>query len=527
MDFILIINAGDNVNLEALRSTKATSYQAKSFDFSRFQHLQCFTYHYDTWLKGEGVQTSDDYFHLLKGVAIKNVDSNPLAPDTSKNLIGDYLQITINDAGKGEVNRPFISFHRLFYFNDGESQILASDAKLIIRAIKQYSDNPLSNNFNQEFILDAIEHEWIGRKYDDGFFLRGIQRVLPTDKIYCDNFKFFINKQNTLDTIPIDSAIATKFLENKESYYHDLMISIDNSAKSICQNQSFSSVKLNLSGGLDSRLALAVLFKLQKELDFEIHLQSSGPDDHPDVVIASKLAEVLNLPFKNNAKRYTSNSVPKSQKDYIDCFSSSLGDWNSNNFRISKNYITDIELLGVDNFKRTTLSSMSSLNRWFASRIANIDLLPILSLYEINQHALLCNRFAQDIHDVHHEFAYYLINYFCPEIQEVPYAGQSLKQLTIKPYKTVRDSKVMPSDLVEAYYDPVLIKTHLGFVTEGDGVIKISPLSRLLRKVASKFNRYKIDILIKKIGVYRLDTEQKKRIAMDFSSVAETKGCDL
>lgn len=516
------------MSLDALCSKSVTSYQAKSYNYGKFQKLHFYTYHYDTWLKGEGASIDDEGFSLLKGIAIQNTTKRQSSGlDQQREMIGDYLQIDIDEEGNGAITRPLMSFHRLFFYDDGISQILASDAKLIIRAVNQFREGRLGEHFNERFIVDAIENEWVCRKYDDEFFLEGIRRIWPTDEATFKAFNLTVKKLKTLDEISINSDLCEQFVEKKETYYQALMAKIDASVNCIFQQQAITQVTLNLSGGLDSRLALAVLHNMQANYNFELNLQTSGPADHPDVVIAAQLAEALELPFINQSKKHTALDVPLKQEDYIACFSCSLGDWNSNNYRSSKEYAADIELLGADNFKRSSLTMMSSLNRWFASRIANSDLLPILSLFEVNQEALLSSRYSTNVEDAHHDFAYYLIDYFCPQIQEIPYAGQSLRQLNVKPYKTVLDSKIMPSHLTSAYFDEPLVRENLNFYNIGNVPFGLNFLTLLSNYVSKRVRLKLLQKVANKLEAYRLSFERKRRIAMDFASVAQIKGGEL
>jgi hypothetical protein len=514
MNFILVFNSNDEVLLDNISSVDAVTYKAKSFHRGAFEKLEYITYEYDTWLLGEGVEVVSQQFSLLKGMAIKSQSVNE--------LIGDYIKMDIDITGNGKIHRPCISFHQLYFYESNGCQVIASDLALIIKAVKKYSDNTLLTNFDHDFIRESIDNEWKGRVLLDSTFLQGITRIQPYDNINIKNFNIELLKVKNISDVPIDNNLELLYLDSKEDFYQVLMGRIDNAVSQIIETSGLSKVELRLSGGLDSRAALSVL---SKQIDLDVNAMTAGPDDHPDVEIAKELSERLNINHTILNDVNSSADVPASIDDYVNCFKTSLGNWNSNNFRVDNKFSSDVSLYGADNFKRMSLAVITSGNRWFASRVSNTDILPIISLYEVNQISLLGAKYKDA--GIPQDFIYYLIEYFSPEINDIPFVGQTLRKSNVAAYRTITESKIMPSHLSQGYFDIDKVIEVLPYLRPVFTNKSLLIMQKMAFKISKALNNIIVNKIFKHLGLSEVELERKRRIAMDFASVAHLKGSDL
>jgi len=119
---------------------------------------------------------------------------------------------------------------------------------------------------------------------------------------------------------------------------------------------NFEKITLGLTGGLDSRITAAILSPICKNHEISFECSTSGQDTHPDVVIAKKVAKVLNakhfhvVPPQKNRHPNTNE-----YKDYALTFYMAQGDWNSKDFVIGYDRkisnFSVIAQLGMDAFK--------------------------------------------------------------------------------------------------------------------------------------------------------------------------------
>ena len=169
-----------------------------------------------------------------------------------------------------------------------------------------------------------------------------------------------------------------------------------------------------------------------------------GQNNHPDVIIAKKIAKILDI---EHFHYKPSNNISPNSKDYADyalTFYISQGDFNSKDFVHNYDrHITDsetINLFGMDAFKRTTLDKLHSVNRWFARRTLfkrNFFFPLFFTSYEI-WFAFLYAEFGE--WDQFKEFVYEILKRSEPKLLELPFVGASLPQVGVEPYMNKLDS---------------------------------------------------------------------------------------
>jgi len=225
-----------------------------------------------------------------------------------------------------------------------------------------------------------------------------------------------------------------------------------------------SLIQLGLTGGYDSRLAVAILNKICKKNEIILKTYTGGSIDHPDVIIAKKIAKKLNIPhehtpFDKNAKTY-----PSEIYEYMKSFYTSQGDFDSNNY--VHNYTRKIANLtimnhyGMDAYKRFNMIKLHSGNRWFARRtlFKNNFFLPLFYMENDAFLGILNGR------DGYREFIYEVLKRSEPELLEISGAGDSLPQTNIKAYKNKEDTEHVKSPFLWDYkfvkraLNPLLLK---------------------------------------------------------------------
>jgi hypothetical protein len=240
---------------------------------------------------------------------------------------------------------------------------------------------------------------------------------------------------------------------------------------------------------------------------------TGGGAEHPDVVIAKRIAAALGLQHEHVVPGEV-HDLPRSEADYRSVFRISHGDWNANNFRTANAMKRSARLTGQDNYKRLNRDQMVSMNRWYARRMADQQTLPVLATDTVNMCAALYNK--HDPREGPLEFVYFLLKRFAPELLDIPFAGHALPLHPVEPYMTAAATKSMPNQLAEAYYDPQLVSETLGLVFRPAWISLGTGIDRKIRRAANRLARSTV-----KPTLRELDSEDTKRIAMGFACAAQ------
>lgn len=271
-------------------------------------------------------------------------------------------------------------------------------------------------------------------------------------------------------------------------------------------------ITLGLTGGFDSRLTAAILFKICNKNDIKLEFHTTGQNTHPDVILAKKVAEILDVEFFHSVPSNNKSPNTKNYKDYAATFYMSQGDFNSKDFvkRYNRKIINNntIAQLGNDAYKRGSLNEIISANRWSARRIhfhKNFFFPIFFTDYEI---WFALSYTAQKNKDGFKEFVYEIINRSEPRLLDIPFAGDYLPQTGLDPYLTRKDSKhhekepfLWDFELVNKNLKPVLSKNFN----------KLGVKARILLKLIG-FNELDY-FLNKEIGKY-IDFYHKKRLEL-------------
>jgi len=514
MHFILISKndkIGPEINEKLLNSPNAPaliSREAIKYEISNFI-IYIYPYnHVDHELEGYSYYCDDDKFLLINGLVninndLRNQDILGFFSELedSSELLGDYQIIKLDRNGNGFIKTPSLSIRQLFFYEDENCAVLSTDIKLIVDGITKFKSKHFVDHFDVDFVEDSLFREWSPRNFPENTIFKEIERIFPQDIKYFKEGKIIIERQNS---IQIPQWFRNLYSEDKSKLYDDYYEVLMNFAETNLVNlkPNIKKIKLGLSGGLDSRLSVAILSKICRKHEIPFECYVDGQDEHPDVVIAKKIADALGIELVHSRDNLTSN--PANYPDYATTFYMSEGDFNSKDFIPDYNRQVDgldfIIQFGMDAYKRTNMHLLYSANRWFARRILfrrNFFFPLFFTDYEV-WFAFLCTELGQQ--DSYKEFVYEVLKRSMPQLLDIPFAGDSLPQVNVEPYLSVRDSKHHEKEpflwdhrFVEKNLKPLLSKNDLG--------IKGKFLLNLLR--ISELDYFLNKELGKKIGQYR------------------------
>lgn len=502
MSFLLVIkkgggDLGSRIDEAYLNGLSAPSYAAEAVSYVGSERVKLWRYDYRAKVPGNefvSSESGDVYFTEGTAISLESgvVDSKTayeLAKSQSDDLQGDYLIFGLDESGNGGFFSTLMSFNRLFFYENDEVAVFSSEIRLIFNSVSDFRGVNVGNFFDFNFIYESIFSEWAERNFSSHTFIEGIRRIPSTTRV---NFSDYSYSFEDCQFDQYDEELGHLYLTNKAEFYDLVMDTLKAAVDRVVGAISDESIEVLLSGGLDSRVSIALLEGAANANGIEIKTKCWGPESHPDVVIGKRIAETLRLPFNNvtgDGKVY----IPERISDYQKCISISQGDWNSNNFRTSNQFVKRVVVSGQDNYKRHNWNKIFSMNRWYAARMSYTKTLPILSNNIVNKVALVYGK-----HNFHHglfEFVYELLRRFSPSLLEIPFVGMQLPQHPVEPFSTVKESKIMPSHLAKAHWDEELVINCI---------------------VAASESKSEEVFLIDDIST----DERKRRIAMDFASIA-------
>lgn len=254
-------------------------------------------------------------------------------------------------------------------------------------------------------------------------------------------------------------------------------------------------IELGLTGGYDSRLAVSILNKICKKNDIMLKTYTGGADDHPDVIIAKKIAKKLNIPHEHALSVDKSiKTYPSGIKEYMKSFYTSQGDFDSNDYvHDYTRKIMDLTIMshyGMDAYKRFNMIKLYSGNRWFARRrlFKNNFFFPLFYT-ETDAFFAKLNGYEN-----YKDFIYEILLRSDPKLLKIEGAGDSLPQINIKPYKNKEDTEHVKTPFLWDYE----------FVKRA--------LKPLLLKNLNKYIGFKTKLLLSVLGLNELDFFMNKTI---------------
>jgi hypothetical protein len=234
-------------------------------------------------INGVGLLDTGSKYKLMSQEDWENYFVKP----ESFNLSGHFLKIHWSDS-RLTITNDKLGLKTIFYFEVSNEVYFSTNLKLLLRFLP-----------NSEINLTAFGSKWLlFNPLNYNSFIQRIKKLLPNSelsivygkiKVKSEEYVFELNKYTT------------------DQFFSELnkLVNIE-----IQENYKIS---FGLSGGLDSRLLLALFYTSKR--DFDIH--SFGFGYEADVEIASELAKKLNLKHNILVSDLNDKSLIDSIPDYI------------------------------------------------------------------------------------------------------------------------------------------------------------------------------------------------------------------
>lgn len=438
----------NNIDETFLNSLKAPSLIAHDMIKKEFENITCYLYTYDDVIdEMNNISYNDDEISFINGsISFDNLKINEIDEIFEKMddtlVLGDFQAIRLNSEGNGIFKSSQVSIYPLFYYEDDYCSILSNELKLIVDSLNCFRNSKFVNFYDGDYIFDMVKSYNNKKETPRNTIFKNIRRVLPYDDVSIKEGAFSITENSTID---IPSWFEDWYFEDKDSlydwYFEQLMNYTNNLFYKI--KDDVNEIWLGLSGGFDSRLTISVLEKLCPQYGIKLRTLTYGTDDnHPDVVIASRVADLLNVDwrFKNDAVNESElRYLPKSFNEFANTFYQSQGDFDSYDYitkysrEISKN--DSFYQMGMNVYKRDDIYKINRFNRWLSRRtlFSSNFYFPLFSTDLESWFALLFNKHFPD-QAQYKEFIYEVLRRVNPDLLQIPFAFESLPQVNLEEF---------------------------------------------------------------------------------------------
>lgn len=235
---------------------------------------------------------------IIDGVGLSDVGSkykllsqkdweNYFIKPGSFSISGHFLKILWNESVLSITNDK-LGLKTIYYFEVNEQIYFSTNLKILLKFLS-----------NPEINLSVFGSKWLlFNPLNYNSFIKGIKKLPPNSELSIDKGNFKVKSKEYV------------FEQNKyttDQFFSELykLINIE-----IPENYKIS---FGLSGGLDSRLLLALFYNSKRE----VALHSFGFGYEADVKMASELANQLNLKHKILLSDLNDKSLVESILDYI------------------------------------------------------------------------------------------------------------------------------------------------------------------------------------------------------------------
>ena len=344
MEFLLVVPKNPAkpgippVDVDILNDPGSLTYPGKDVKFINKNSILIWTYKRDTKVPNNQLVINENGVYVTKGTAIldgQGIVNSEIAfmqlRKQKENVQGDYLLLGINSDGTGEIFTTTMTFCPLFVHYDEGYTVLSTDLGLLNKSLINRKGNQITDFFDVDYIYESVENEWGTREFPEKTMFFDITRVLTTTKYQFNEFRL-ASKSIQYDLFRKD--LEEIYLLDKKDFYEYCFDIIEKSIREVFKEMSNCEIELLMSGGLDSRLSSVLVSHIASEYNISLRGTLFGPEDHPDVIIGKKVADLLNIPSKNktgDGKIWK----PSSTIDYYNGMLVSWGDWSSNNWRTS------------------------------------------------------------------------------------------------------------------------------------------------------------------------------------------------
>jgi len=449
--------------------------------------------------------------------------------NTNSTYFGDYQLISIDKDGNGFFKTPPLSLRQLFYYEDENCQVLATEIKLIVDGIQKFREKTFVHHFDIDFMEDSIFREWKPRKFPKNTIFKEIKRIFPQDIKYFNEGRIIIE----INSIDVPEWFINAFNKDKNGLYDDYYkFLLDTTEKSLVSlKPNIKNIIIGLTGGFDSRLNAAILSKICKKHHIPLISYTAGHDNHPDVILAKKVAKILNIPHFHHTPPNKDFSNTKSYNDYALTFYLAQGDWNSKDY-IPKYYRemssrlsplidskvepaigafpvneSEIYQIGFDGYKRYNQNKIDSGCRWFARRVISHQNF-VFPLFFTEYEMWFALLYGEEGKETYKEFVYEILKRSEPKLLDISFVGDLLPQTDIDTYLTEIDSKhhdkepfLWDYNFVSEKLKPILKKKFDELTKNEKSIIKLVGLNELdyflnenINRILELYNKNRINL---------------------------------
>ena len=477
-----------HVNDDALSSTKAPSLIADSFvkyELDRFivylytynhiyEESDGYSYHFDE----DKILIANGIFNVDDMVRDENIEELFKGLKDDSCIIGDYQLIRLDKEGNGFFRTPLVSTRKALYYEDDSCFVVSSELKLIADGISSFTDSSFAGNYDASYMYDTF-HSGALLENPRHTLFKNVKRIFPHDDLIIKNFSF---SHVIKDTVEIPEWFLNKYTQDKEAFYDWFYEKLLSYTELFLRpyKDNIEGIRVGLTGGFDSRITVLILKQVCNKLGIELYTHTNGVDTHPDVIVAKKVAECLDLNWTHKLPK--DNECPACQdiRQYCQQLFMGQGDYDSRDF--ARNYdrkiLTSEKIInhrGLSGYKKGLMVHMHIANIWLSSALLsrNNFFLPLLFTdYEIWVARIYADVLGSFVY--YKEFVYHILKRGNPKLLEIPFAGDFLPQVDVKGIDqddfqaTVHSKKPFYWD-----YDFVLqrlspsIRQHYSYLSEG------------------------------------------------------------
>ena len=456
MKFLILSKKGnfDNslINDDLLDSINAPSLIANDCIKKESGNLIVYLYPYNmAYNEREGFSyiLQDDEINFVNGLfAIENmhVENNIQnlndAINEDKLILGNYQTFYCDNEGNGYLKSSLSAIHPLFFYEDEHCIALSNELKLIVDGVKSFQSHKFVDLYDMKYIQDIFKYgQWYKGSNKESYrntVFKNITRLFPFDDIKIKNGQFDIELNST---IVIPEWFEKFYLEDREEFYDTYYSYLENYTDSFLKtiSENLTQITLGLTGGFDSRLTAMMLSKFCPKYGIKFEAKTSGIPSHPDVILAKKIAECLDVDWTNtspeeDALRY----FPSSLKEYASTFYISQGDFDSHDAvkDYSREYInpTEFHQYGNDLYKHDSIGAIMNISRWSSRRRLFYQefYFPLFGTCLEIWVSFLNAKYSK-LTDK--EFIYNVLKRGNPKLLEIPFANDKLPQTDLEEFK--------------------------------------------------------------------------------------------
>lgn len=436
----------DHINDDVLSSIKAPSLIANSFvklELERFiVYLYTYNHIYEE-CEGYSYHLDDDSILIANGVfnvddKVRNEDIVELFADLNENsqIIGDYQLICLDKDGNGFFKTPLVSTRKALYYEDDSCSVISTELKLICDGIKTFTNSSFADNYDVSYMYDTF-HSGALLKNPRHTLFKNVGRIFPHDDLVISNFNFshIINED-----IEIPPSFLDAYENDKEAFYDWFYEELLNYTELFLKphKDNIEGIRVGLTGGFDSRITVLILKDVCDKLGIELYTHTNGRNDHPDVIIAGRLAECMGLNWTHKLPKDDECPACQDIRQYSQHFFLSQGDYDSRDFAKSydRKILTSQKIInqrGLSGYKKGLMVHIHIANIWLSTALLsrNNFLLPLLFTdYEIWVAHIYSKILGSFVY--YKEFVYHILKRGNPDLLEIPFAGDFLPEVDVK-----------------------------------------------------------------------------------------------